>query len=183
MASKDLPEQHMLEAELGGPMQFHGLIAPALPPTPVRPRLAYRRHWKGGEQEVQIHNASEGVPHGSDALVLQALLTFPPALTHPHWVVLVRVEELDELIWKLERSHTLTLDDIVAAVTRLQTTRFTLETHGESPERQTFHLIDRLQIHSQSQTPGGQTFVRLFQVEFSPTTLALEGLDGSGIRA
>ncbi|UQN10647.1 hypothetical protein [Deinococcus sp. QL22] len=183
MASKDLPEQHMLEAELGGPMQFHGLIAPPLPAAPVRPRLAYRRHWKGGEQEVHIHNPSEGVPHGSDALVLQALLMAPPALTHPYWVVLVRVEELDELIWKTERTNTLTLDDIVQAVTRLQTTRFTLDAPGGSPGRQTFHLIDRLQIHSQSQKPGGEKFVRLFQVEFSPTTLTLEGLDASGIRA
>lgn len=177
------PDQRTLEAELGGPMQFHGLIAPPLPPTPVRSRLAYRRHWKGVDQEVTIHNPSEGVPHGSDALVLQALLTFPPALTRPHWVVLVRVEELDDLIWRTERTTTLTLDDIVEAVTRLQTTRFTLDTPGASPGRQTFHLIDRLQILSQSQQPGGKKFVRLFQVEFSATTLALEGLDALGVQA
>jgi hypothetical protein len=183
MVSEHVPDQHVLEAELGGPMQFHGLIAPALPGTPLRSHLAYRRHVAGQEQEVRIHNPSALVPHGSDALVLQALLMAPPALTRPDWVVLVRVEDLDDALLKLDPTHTLTLDGLVEAVTRLQTTRFTLETPGASSGRQTFHLIDRLLIHSQSDQPGGQKFVRLFQVEFNPTTLALEGLNASGVQA
>jgi hypothetical protein len=149
MASNPLPNQLALEAQLGGPMQFHGLIAPALPADPICSRLVYLRHWQGEDQKVSVYNAPFMVPFGIDAVMLTALLLAPPIQSEfNNWRVVVTGEQLHTLIQEVNPLINLSATEIIDSLQRLRMAGVSIETPGARRRFCGFQFLDALQVSS-----------------------------------
>lgn len=151
-----LPDQLTLEDRLGGPMQFHGLIAPYLPPDPIRSHLVYVRHWQGEDQMVNIYNAPFMVLSGVDAVVLAALLLAP----HIHhklndWKLVVTGEQLDALIREVDPLVHLSATEVMDALQRLRMAGITIDAPRAQLQFSAFNLLNALAVSSRERVADG----------------------------
>ncbi|MFB9992078.1 hypothetical protein ACFFLM_08905 [Deinococcus oregonensis] len=156
MATQPTPDQLTLETQLGGPMQFHGLIAPSLPPEPIRSHLMYVRQWQGEEQLVNIYNAPFMVPSGVDAVVLAALLRAPPLQRKlSDWKVVVSSEQLHALIREVDPLVNLNATELMDALQRLRMAGVSIDTPHPRRRSSSFQLLSDLRVSSRERVTDG----------------------------
>ncbi|UQN10646.1 hypothetical protein [Deinococcus sp. QL22] len=174
MATQPIPDQLTLETQLGGPMQFHGLIAPSLPPDPIRSHLGYVRHWQGEEQLVNIYNAPFVVPSGVDAVVLAALLRAPPLQNKLRdWKVVVTGEQLDALIREVDPLVNLTATEVMDALQRLRMAGVSIDAPHARRRFSGFQFLSELRVSSRERVTDGFVVFNEASVQLSETVLSL----------
>ncbi|MFB9995158.1 hypothetical protein ACFFLM_24735 [Deinococcus oregonensis] len=175
MSFDQLPDQSTFEGQLGGPLQFHGLISPALspPPSPIHSSWAYRRRSEGFDQRVEASNSVDLVCYGPDALVLEALLRLHAVQAFSDREVTATAEQLLLVMQEIDPHINLSSPELLASLSRLMGTVY----HVTQPKPYFwsfgFRLITTLDVLSQSDTRDGPETLREITVELSEVTLVL----------
>ncbi|MFB9993764.1 hypothetical protein ACFFLM_17535 [Deinococcus oregonensis] len=136
----ELPTQAELERQLGGELQFHGLIAPSLATSPSA--LTYTRIWRGAKQIVDISTDSPGgmVACGTDALIIRVLLMLH-GLRPPPYEIATSDDSLRTSAQMMNPPALLSSRDLLLALERCLATTYCITESGGTMK---FGLFDRL---------------------------------------
>ncbi|BDP43356.1 hypothetical protein DAETH_33250 (plasmid) [Deinococcus aetherius] len=147
MPRRPSPEgERALRTVLAGGFTFYGLIS-ALPELPVPlPEWVYRE--VVGDQHLSVRCQAIGVlPHGHDAVVLQALLNLHGQAPLPHGQVACTSDALREATSSLSPDLSLTDRQLHDSLKRLKSATLTV-TRQQGPRGSTAHLsfLDNLEF-------------------------------------
>ncbi|GHG36846.1 hypothetical protein GCM10017784_33930 [Deinococcus indicus] len=161
-----IPTQAELEAELGGPLLFHGLFAPPLPETPMRSAIHYRRNWRGEPQIITILSAPFHVPNGDDAALMQVLLEAEPLADSSSRTVRLTTEEFQTRIRAINPDSRLDATNLYEALLRMQLAGYAI--HRPTGNKYTRILEG---VAMEMTNPGGQASLRAATVTIGDFTL------------